>query len=32
MDKCFLGVDLAYYWLHREGHEINCFWGIILIK
>ena len=24
---CFFLVDFAYYWYHRMGHEINCFWA-----
>ncbi|NP_001279210.1 alkylglycerol monooxygenase [Callorhinchus milii] len=23
----FLGVDVAYYWLHRLSHEVNIFWS-----
>ncbi|XP_061078957.1 alkylglycerol monooxygenase isoform X2 [Conger conger] len=23
----FLGVDLAYYWLHRFSHELNVLWA-----
>ncbi|KAF9380522.1 hypothetical protein CPC16_010283 [Podila verticillata] len=24
---CFLATDLAYYWLHRAGHEVNILWA-----
>ncbi|XP_052224659.1 alkylglycerol monooxygenase-like isoform X2 [Dreissena polymorpha] len=24
---CLLGVDLAYYWVHRFGHEVNLVWS-----
>ncbi len=24
---CFFLVDFAYYWYHRMGHEVNCFWA-----
>ncbi|XP_054710631.1 alkylglycerol monooxygenase-like [Uloborus diversus] len=24
---CFIGVDFAYYWLHRASHEINILWA-----
>ncbi|XP_074652824.1 alkylglycerol monooxygenase-like [Tubulanus polymorphus] len=23
----FIGVDFAYYWVHRMGHEVNLFWA-----
>lgn len=24
---CFIGYDLAYYWVHRLSHEINFLWA-----
>ncbi|MCL8311894.1 sterol desaturase family protein [Leptospira interrogans] len=24
---CFIGYDLAYYWIHRLSHEINFLWA-----
>jgi len=24
----FIGVDFAYYWVHRTGHTVNAFWAM----
>jgi sterol desaturase/sphingolipid hydroxylase (fatty acid hydroxylase superfamily) len=28
---CFLGVDMFYYWFHREAHEISLLWGAHIV-
>lgn len=24
----FVGIEFCYYWVHRTGHTMNCFWAM----